>query len=129
MIDAIGNDRIASMLVSFLDVQSQRAQVASSNIANADTPGYTAKGLEFADYLRQTAFDAVAPNARPALLKLGADQPALVELGGQSGIDGNTVDMAHEMSQLGDAGMKYLAGVTLLQSRLRLLSTAIKEGK
>jgi flagellar basal-body rod protein FlgB len=51
------------------------------------------------------------------------------ESGNATGIDGNTVDMGREMSTLAEAGMDYLSGVQLLQSRLRTLRSAIREGR
>ena len=131
MIQLPGSDRITSLLVSFLDAQSQRAQLAASNIANADTPGYVAKDLNFTDYLRQAANDAVAPAGSPMnLLTLVSDGPSLVEqTGNPIGIDGNTVDMAHESATMADAGMQYQTGIQMLSARWRTLRSAIREGK
>jgi flagellar basal body rod protein FlgB len=44
-------------------------------------------------------------------------------------VDGNTVDMEHEMAMMADAGGQYMTGIQLLQSRLRTLHTAIREGR
>lgn len=123
-------DRITSLLTSFLDVQSRRAEVVAGNVANADTPGYAAKELDFSDYLRRAAREAVAPRKPDNSPAPFTDNPRVIEQAVTSiGIDGNTVDAAREMSALADAGMQYLAGTQLLQSRLRTLRAAIREGR
>ena len=125
-----GTDRITSLLTTFLDVQSRRAQVVASNVANAETPGYRAKDLDFADFLKQAAGEAVAPSQPGAPQAMLADSPQVIEQTGAAvGMDGNTVDLGHEMSTLSETGMQYLTGTQLLQSRFRILRTAINEGK
>lgn len=121
-------DNITSLLGSFLDVQSRRAEVVAGNLANADTPGYIAKEVDFADFLRNAASESMSLTAAGS--KAGTGAPQIVEQQRITiGLDGNTVDSAREMSTLADAGMKYLEGTQLLQMRLRTLRTAIREGK
>ncbi|MDQ3817571.1 MAG: flagellar basal body rod protein FlgB [Acidobacteriota bacterium] len=123
-------DSITSLLTKFLDVQSRRAEVVASNLANADTPGYVAKELDFADYMREAAQEALNPSASSMASKSFIQTPHLIEqTPGAVGIDGNTVDAGREMSTLAEAGTQYLAGTQLLQSRLRTLRTAIREGR
>lgn len=130
MIELTSTDRITSLLTRFLDTQSRRAQVVASNIANVDTPGYQAKELDFAEYLKQAAYDTVVPVKGLPLYQVSALEPEVVEqIGNPIGIDGNTVDMGHEMSAMAETGMKYLEGIHLLQSRLRTLRIAIREGR
>lgn len=123
-------DSITSLLTKFLDVQSRRAEVVAGNLANADTPGYVAKELDFADYMRNAAQEALNPSASDAGSKNFIEMPRVVQqTPGTIGIDGNTVDAGREMSTLAEAGMQYLAGTQLLQSRLRTLRSAIREGR
>jgi flagellar basal-body rod protein FlgB len=130
MIDLPGSDPISALLVYYLDTQSLRAQVVSSNVANADTPGYRAKELDFSDYLKQAATDAVAPANANLLSRASAIGPRLIEQDGAAvGIDGNTVDVGHEMATLAQAGMEYTTGIQLLQSHMRTLRVAIREGR
>ena len=130
MIELPGNDRIFSLLTLYLDAQSKRAQVVATNVANADTPGYTAKELDFAEYLKQAAYETVSPRMAGGPGRLRTDSFSVVEQpGNPAGIDGNTVDVGREMATIADAGMKYLTGIQLLQSRMRTLRTAIREGR
>src|SRR5581483_6004387 len=56
-------DRITTLLTDFLDIQSRRAELVASNLANADTPDFKAKELDFEEYLRAAARHAVAPKS------------------------------------------------------------------
>jgi flagellar basal-body rod protein FlgB len=121
-------DRISNLLTQFLDVQSRRAQIVSGNLANVDTPGYQAQELDFAEYLKQATQDALMPNAASNTSLL--DSPRVVlQTGRAAGIDGNNVDAGQEMAAMADTGMRYLAGTTMLQSHLRMIRTAIREGR
>ena len=122
-----GLDRITSLLTEFLDVQSRRAQIVASNLANADTPGYVAQELDFTEHLRRAAHEALTPDkAAPAI----TDGPRVIEQKNSvAGLDGNTVDAGREMSTLAEAGMQFLAGAQMLQARLRTLRAAIREGR
>lgn len=127
-----GTDRITSLLTTFLDVQSRRAEVVSSNIANAETPGYHAKELDFSSYLQRAARDASSPSSLLAGdSRTSLDAPRVIEqaMPDVVRLDGNTVDTGREMSTLAETGMQYLTGTQLLQSRLRTLRTAIREGR
>jgi flagellar basal-body rod protein FlgB len=123
-------DPVTSLLAKYLDVQGRRADVVAGNLANADTPGYRAKSLDFADFLSQAAADALAPAGRGRAGAPFNDSPALVEQeSAAAGLDGNTVDAAREAATLAEIGVGHLAGAQLLQSRLRTLRAAIREGR
>jgi flagellar basal-body rod protein FlgB len=123
-------DGITNLLSSFLNVQSRRSQLSAGNVANADTPGYQAKELDFSDYLRDASRLALAPQTANRTQSMTASEPRVIEQQTSvTGIDGNNVDVQREMTTMAEAGMKYMAGVQLLQSRLRTLRTAIREGR
>ncbi len=122
-----GTDRVTSLLTTYLDVQSRRAEVVSSNIANAETPGYHAKSLDFASFMRQAADEANSPATDKNTL--GTPQVVEQDMPEVTRLDGNTVDMGREMSTLAETGMQYLTGTQMLQSRLRTLRAAIREGR
>ena len=125
-------DNITTLLSKYLDVQSRRAETVAGNLANADTPGYAAKRLDFTDFLSDAARDALNPTAAEAGTRAGGvlGLPRVVEReGAAAGLDGNNVDSGREMAELSESGMQYLAGTQLLQSRLRTLRAAIREGR
>ncbi len=125
-----GTDRITNLLTSFLDVQSLRAETTANNLANAETPGFTAREIEFSDYLKRAARETIMPSARDNAATLLTDGPRLVEQDAISTrLDGNNVDPAREMASLANAAGQYHTGAQLLQSRIRTLRAAIREGR
>ena len=111
-------------------MQSRRAQTVAGNIANADTPGYVAKELKFDDFLRDAVKQAALPLSQRSEQNLSASSLRVVDKDSDSvGMDGNTVDTQKEMADLAQIGTNFNFGAKILQSRLRLLRTAIREGK
>lgn len=123
-------DNITELLEKFLDVQSRRAQTVAGNIANADTPGYKAKELKFENYLTEAARQAMLPLSQRHGKGLAISEMQTVEQSATAvGLDGNTVDAGKEMADLAQIGISFNFGAKILQSRLRLLRTAIREGR
>lgn len=124
-----GLDNITNLLGTFLDVQSRRAEVVAGNLANVDTPGFKAKEVDFDEFLRNAAREALTPGSNQSQTLTPAP-PSIVEQDALTiGIDGNTVDSAREMASLAEAGGKYVTGSQLLQMRFRTLRMAIREGR
>jgi flagellar basal-body rod protein FlgB len=119
-----------------LSLRAQRQQLLASNIANADTPNYKARDVDFAKAL-QGAIAGSAPSAG-AMMKTSAahlSAAGLPTVGGlqaqyrgtiQGSVDGNTVDMDVERNQFTDNALRYEAGITLLSHQIRNLMTAIQ---
>jgi flagellar basal-body rod protein FlgB len=119
-----------------LSLRAQRQQLLASNIANADTPNYKARDVDFGKAL-QGALAASAPVAS-AMTKTAAahlSAPGLPSIGGQQAqyrgtiqgsVDGNTVDMDVERNQFTDNALRYEAGITLISHQIRNLMTAIQ---
>jgi len=126
--DFMTADSVTNLLQKFLDVQSKRSQVIAGNIANADTPGYVAKELEFDEYLRNAARESELPLSKQN--QQTVNQPRIVEQESSViGLDGNTVDAGKEMADLAQTGTNFNFGAKMLQSRFRLLRSAIREGR
>lgn len=121
-------DSVTNLLQKFLDVQSRRSEVIASNIANADTPNYAAKELDFDAFLKEAAEQSELPMSRQN--ETSTNRMQIVEQNSAAvGLDGNTVDSGKEMADLAQVGSNFNFGAKMLQSRLRLLRTAIREGK
>ncbi len=126
----MNSDNVTNLLQTFLDVQSRRAQIISSNVANADTPGYVAKELDFESFLNDAASRVNLPRSRQEDLSESAASLQVVDRSPtRIGIDGNTVDAGREMAELAQTSVNFNLGAKMLQSRLRLLRTAINEGR
>ncbi|PWU03996.1 MAG: flagellar biosynthesis protein FlgB [Terriglobia bacterium] len=97
-----------------MDVLSARQKVVASNIANADTPGYKTKDLNF-----QSDFQA-------ALSGL----PQAVEVSGLPvKNDGNNVSLDREARLLAENALRFNLATSLMRSQIQMLKSAITEGK
>jgi flagellar basal-body rod protein FlgB len=110
-----------------LNLHAHRQQLIASNIANADTPGYKARDVDFAAALRN-AESAQGKPSLPALpgekAPLGAD--VLYRSAVQRSIDGNTVDMDVERAQFADNAVRYEAQLMFINSRIRSMLAALQ---
>ena len=110
MLEGIGNN-----LQHYMDLLTTRQKLVTSNIANADTPGYKAKDINFQfEYASLTRGDA----------------PDIVDAQGlKTKNDGNNVNMDRETRLLAENAIRFNVASTLLKSQVRQLRTAIQEGK
>lgn len=116
-----------------LSLRAYRQQLLASNIANADTPGYKAKDIDFAATLQGALAN------RPGRLNLGATTPGHIRPGNgqpeaavqyrtaqQPSLDGNTVDMDVERAQFADNAIRYEAGLSFISSQIKTMLLAIQ---
>jgi len=117
-----------------LVLRSERQRVIASNIANADTPGYVAKDMDFASALRQATGQAATP-AQMQATAAGHIRPlagARSEAGlryataAQTNLDSNSVDMDRERASFADNSVKYEATLRFINGSVRTLLDAIK---
>jgi len=117
-------DPLFGLHAQSLAVQRQRMEVLAANIANADTPHYQARDVDFAKVLasQQQAAAAAPAGAAPA----AASTPPLVyRVPLQPSVDGNTVDEQVEQGAFADAAMHYQASLSFLNGEVKGLLTAI----
>lgn len=131
-------DRLESYLQfhqTALTLRAQRQDLLASNIANADTPQYKARDIDFAAALN----GALGKTAtRPALATTSASHqqgagpagpggsPLQYRTIQQGSIDGNTVDMDAERNQFTDNAIRYEASVMFVTSQIKGLLSAIQ---
>ncbi len=126
-----------------LSLRSQRQELIASNIANADTPNFKARDIDFAAALagalgRTSASAPAAVLNKTAPAHLGGAAPAvasdilpdgtalLYRVPSQGAVDGNTVDMDVERNQFTDNAIRYEAGITLINAQIRGMMAAIQ---
>jgi len=118
-----------------LAVRARRAEVLAANIANADTPGYKARDLDFRAALAGASASMHVNATRlattnPAHLAAASgelpDETLLYRTPSQPSIDGNTVDAQAEYSQFSQNALQYQASLTFLSNRIKNLLTAIR---
>jgi flagellar basal-body rod protein FlgB len=108
-------DPIAGKLEHYMDLLALRQKIVASNLANADTPGYLAKDIDFATELSRTMTGA---------------EPTVVEVQGLSvKNDGNNVNVDREARMLAENGLRFQLASQLMRSELRAFRSAILEGR
>jgi len=123
-----GLDPLFGIHADALQLQRQRMEVLAANIANADTPGYQAKDLDFTAALANAQAAAPAAVTDPRHLPLNASAAAaahVYRLPTQPSADGNTVELQVEQAKFADAAMHYKASLSFVDARMRSLMTAI----
>lgn len=127
---AIGFDNALGIHEKALNLRISRAEVLANNIANADTPGFKARDIDFKAALNDaksgslplshTNGEHIDPNAamsaRAHLMYRNPQQPSL---------DGNTVDGQQEQARYMRNAMDYQASFQFLNSKFAGLSKAI----
>ena len=131
----IGFDPIIGALNTSLNVRQVNQNVISSNIANADTPGYKAKTVEFETALREVL--GTDHQLKPSETAEGhrvhrPTDPVEPEIyedpNGVESLDGNTVDRSSEMVKMAQNQLLYDASAEMLKRKLGMLKYAISEG-
>jgi flagellar basal-body rod protein FlgB len=127
-----GLDSLFGIHAEALRVQQQRMNTLASNIANADTPGYKARDIDFTKVLERAVSDASAVDAAPVAgdMPPGGDDTGIAgamvyRVPVQPSVDGNTVDVQVEQAAFADSAMHYQASLSFIDNRLRSLMTAI----
>lgn len=106
---------IAGHLEKYMDLLSTRQKLVASNIANADTPGYKTRDIDF-----QFEFMTLARG----------DSPQVVQASGlKTRADGNNVSIDREARLLAENAMRFTVASNLLRSQIRAVRSAIQEGR
>ncbi|MBM9513195.1 flagellar basal body rod protein FlgB [Desulfogranum marinum] len=129
-------DSTSQMLQKVLDLRAKNQQVIGSNIANAETPGYKAKSLEFEDQLKSAMSGAqngpvtTHPNHIPLQsTNLAQIEGTMTTKTDNTGIgDENSVSVDQEMVKLSENQILYETAVTMLKKKLSLLKYTINGG-
>ena len=133
---ALDIDKHLGVLPAALAVRGRRTEVLATNLANADTPQFKARDLDFREALAAASSPGAtgrpvallttqhghlggAPSADPSHAALKYRVPLAPSL------DGNTVDAQLEQAAFAENAVRYQATLTFLSSRFRSLMTAI----
>ncbi|HHJ12823.1 MAG TPA: flagellar basal body rod protein FlgB [Gammaproteobacteria bacterium] len=127
---AIGLDKLLGDLPTHLTLYGQRSRVLATNLANADTPGYKARDIDFRSLLSRAAGEqltlkttrsghirAASGASRPELMYRNPTQPSL---------DGNTVDAQLDKARFTENAVRYQATLRFLEGKFKGLRLAIK---
>ena len=106
---------VSNQLQQYMDLLSARQRLVASNIANADTPGYRTRDIDF-----QFEFMSLTQGAQPQVI----DVPGL-----QTKNDGNNVSIDREARLLSENAIRFNVASSLLRAQIRDVRSAIQEGK
>ncbi len=127
-------DRAMGIHDDALRLRAYRSNILASNIANADTPGYKARDIDFKNILHRQLTSTGIGTVGVRNTHLGhirSDQP----LPGvepqyrnplQAPMDGNTVDSHVEYTRFTQNTVMYQASLQFLSGRFKTLISAIK---
>lgn len=117
-------DNTTDALATSIRMRQIRHNVTSSNIANAETPGYKAQKVEFEEALAKSLeLGGTENGALPVSAEIFDNPEAAVNN------DGNTVDMEKEMSALAENSILYKSALQLINKKMAALRYAISEGR
>jgi flagellar basal-body rod protein FlgB len=105
-------------LSNILDVAAFRQRLLSSNIANADTPGYKARDISFSEELSKVAGSASRAKAYEVF-----DTPTALP-----SRDGNTVNLDTEMAKMAETTLMYNSAVAMITMKFRMMKDIAKGG-
>lgn len=131
----IGLDKYLGVHAQALNLRSQRTELLAANLANADTPGYRARDIDFKSAMAQASGSSRTPVVQLQTTSAGHIGPKLVngaaapELKYRTplapSLDGNTVDAQLEQAAFAENTVRYQATLSFLSAKFRGLLTAI----
>jgi len=114
--------RLSEEVARYLDLAAAEAKLTAANMANVDTPGYKAVGMDFEAEMKEAMADVNAGNAAGPVRVRRVD-------GLISRPDGNDVSMDRESLNLAEAQLRFKTGVALLKQEYQRVMDAIHSDK
>jgi flagellar basal-body rod protein FlgB len=107
-------DNVGAGIEQYMNLVSARQKLVASNIANADTPGYQTKDVDFEKELQS---------------QMSGAKPNVIEVSGlKNKNDGNNVDVDREARLLAENALRFSVASQLAHSEISTIRTAIEEG-
>ncbi len=103
-----------------LTLRSQRLSLLASNIANAATPNYKARDIDFAAALK------LATGDRPATTDGAAQAARRYRVPVQPSLDGNTVELSTEQTAFAENAVAYRTTLSFLEGRIATVMSALR---
>jgi flagellar basal-body rod protein FlgB len=113
---------LSDQVARYLDLASTQVKLTAQNMANVDTPGYKAQGMDFEAEM-QAAMAGVAEGRSPQSIHIGLEDGLIARP------DGNNVSMDRESLNLAEAQLKFKTGVAVLRQQYQMVMDAIHADK
>jgi flagellar basal-body rod protein FlgB len=111
----VGLNIDSSGLEQYMDLLDARQKLVTSNIANADTPGYKTRDLDF-----KSQFQSL----------MNGGQPEATEVSGlKTNNDGNNVSLDREAQLLSENALRFNVASQLMHGQISMLKLAIDGGQ
>ena len=111
--------RLSNEIAKYLDLNTRQIQLTSANMANIDTPGYRAVGMDFEAEMKQAMSNVDSDSDGVVSPRILAVDGLIVRP------DGNNVSMDREGLKLAEAQLRFKTGVALLRREYTRISDAI----
>ena len=130
-------DQYVGVHAAALDVRARRTELIANNLANADTPGFKARDLDFRAAMARAAGDRTTGGVHLTTTQAGhiggaasADATTSPDLKYRTplapALDGNTVDTQLEQTAFAEASVRYQASLDFLDARIQGLQKALR---
>jgi flagellar basal-body rod protein FlgB len=113
---------LSDQIARYLDLATNCAKLTAQNMANVDTPGYRAVGIDFESEMR-SALAGPSSNASATAARVIPEEGLIARP------DGNNVSMDRESLNLAEAQLKFRTGVSLLHQQYQMVLDAIRVDK
>ncbi len=136
---AINFDKALGIHEQALMLRQRRNEVLATNIANADTPGYKARDVDFRSALSQAGNNSNMQNMSLKVTHAGhqnrletsdhGDGELMYRLPRQASVDGNTVETHVEQAEFADNALRYQTTLQFLGGRFSSLKSILQGGR
>ena len=122
-----------------LNLRAQRQEILAANIANADTPGFQARDIDFSSQLTRAieqgrvngsgvSLTTTSSRHIPAQNFQPPELDMLYRVPDQPSLDGNTVDMDRERTEFADNSLRYQTDLTVISGQIKSMMSVLQQG-
>ena len=127
------SDKLFGIHAQALALRSRRAELIASNLANADTPNFKARDVDFRAVLGQELGSSAVGMQRTSTRHMSAGASGIdgmtlkYRVPSQPSLDGNTVDEQIEKSEFSTNAVRYMASLQFLEKKVQGLMRVLRE--
>ena len=116
----LGDENSIAVLSKMMEMSTSRQKVIANNIANANTPGYTRRELDFENKLREIIKSGSFDDLQKLKGEVVMDQSGTVKN------DGNNVNITNEMNDMSQNGVLFSLMQKAFKSKVGIIKSAIR---
>ena len=120
-------DNIFGVHENAMQLRQRRLSLLGENIANADTPHYKAKDIDFKKIMAKETDFSIKLSQPGHMNSTNSRNPALIfRTPNNPAADGNTVELNYEQAQFGKESARYTATLQFLENRIGGIRRALR---